>query len=103
MLFKVLKYDIVDLEVENVLLYYDSISTELGIRFQTEVERALDKLEINPAFYFVLEDKKHRRIIIEGFPYAFIYCIEKDEVIVKILFPQKEDPARLWIQLNYLR
>jgi hypothetical protein len=38
MLFKVLKYDVVDLEVENVLLYNDSISTELGIRFQTEVE-----------------------------------------------------------------
>jgi hypothetical protein len=101
--FKVLKYDLVDLEIETVLLYYDLISNELGIRFQTEVEKALDKLESNPKFYFLLEDKKHRRIVIEGFPYAFIYCIEKDEVIVKILFPQKEDPAKLWIQLAYFK
>lgn len=52
-----------------------------------------------PQSYSVLEDKKHRRILIEGFPYAFIFSIVNNQVIVKILFPQKEDPAKLWIQL----
>jgi hypothetical protein len=51
----------------------------------------------------MLADRIHRRIPVEGFPYAFIYCIKNDQVIVKILFPQKEDPAKLWIQLAALR
>ena len=91
--YEVLKYNLVDFEIEKVILYYESISYNLGLRFETEVERTLDKLETTPEYYFILDDKKHRRIPIEGFPYAFIYCIDKNQVIVKILFPQKEDPA----------
>lgn len=101
--YNVLKYDVVDFEIERVILYYESISYNLGLKFETEVEKALDRLETMPQSYFVLEDKKHRRILIEGFPYAFIYFIENNEVIVKILFPQKEDPAKLWVQLAYLK
>lgn len=100
MLYKVLKYNIVDEEIIKAIVYYESVSYKLGLRFENEIEKALDKLETDAAYYFNLEDKKHRRILIEGFPYAFIYSIEGNSVIIKILFPQKEDPAKLWAQLN---
>lgn len=100
MLYEVVKYHIVDDEIEKAILYYESVSYELGLMFETEIEKTLDKLETDAAYYFNLEDKKHRRILIEGFPYAFIYSIEGDRVIVKILFPQKEDPAKLWARLR---
>jgi hypothetical protein len=101
MLYNVLKYDIVDEEIEKVILYYESISFQLGIKFETEIEKALDSLETNAEYYFNLDDKIHRRIPIEGFPYALIYTIENgNQVIVKILFPQKEDPAKLWVRLG---
>ena len=100
MLYSVIKYSIVDDEIEKVILYYEFASYNLGLRFESEVEKALDKLETNPGYYFNLEDKKHRRIPIEGFPYALIYCVEANQVIVKMLFPQKEDPAKLWVQLG---
>ncbi len=100
MLYEVIKYNIVDDEIEKAILYYESVSYELGLRFETEIEKALDNLETNATHYFNLEDKRHRRIIIEGFPYAFIYSIEGRKVIVKILFPQKEDPAKLWVRLG---
>ena len=103
MRYKVLKYDLVDIETERVVLYYESISYDLGVKFENEVEKVLDKLETSPRSYFMLADRIHRRIPVEGFPYAFIYCIKNDQVIVKILFPQKEDPAKLWIQLAALR
>ena len=98
--YNVVKYSIVDDEIEKALLYYETVSYNLGIRFESEIENALDKLETKAEYYFNLEDKKHRRIPIEGFPYAFIYCIEGNQVIVKILFPLKEDPAKLWNQLG---
>ncbi len=101
--FNIIKYDIVDDEVETAILYYESVSFDLGLRFEKEMENALVNLEQNPAYYFNLEDNKHRRIVIEGFPYAFIYCIEGNRVLVKMLFPQKEDPAKLWAQIRSLR
>jgi len=98
--FKILKYEIVDDEILNAVNYYDSISPALGLTFEKNTEKALDELEKNPENYFNLEDKKHRRIIIEKFPYALIYCIEKDVVIVKMLFPLLKNPAKLWIGIR---
>lgn len=100
MLYDVLKYNIVDDEIEDVILYYESISYQLGLRFESAIEEALDNLETNPEHYFNLQDKKHRRITIEGFPYALIYSIKGNLVIVKMLFPQLEDPAKLWIRIG---
>lgn len=99
MVYNVLKYSIVDDEIIRAILYYESISYNLGLKFETETEKALDKPETNPTCYFILKDRKHRRILIEGFPYAFIYSIQNTDVIVKVLFPQREDPAKLWAQL----
>ena len=86
MVYSVVKYNIVDDEIERAILYYESVSYNIGIRFESEIEKALDKLETNAGYYFILDDKKHRRIPIEGFPYAFIYCIENNKVIVILLF-----------------
>jgi hypothetical protein len=101
MRFEVFKYSLVDDEIEAVIVYYESISYSLGLRFEKEIESAFDKLETSADYYFNLQDNIHRRIPIEGFPYALIYCIENHtQVIVKILFPQKEDPAKLWARLG---
>ena len=98
--FKLLKYAVVDDEIVNAVAYYDSISPVLGLRFETNIFIALDELEINPENYFNLDDKKHRRIIITSFPYALIYCIEGETVIIKMLFPLLENPAKLWIGIQ---
>ena len=100
MSFKILIYEVVDEEILNAVNYYDSISPALGLTFEKNTEKALDELEINPENYFNLDDKKHRRIIIKKFPYALIYCIEKDVVIVKMLFPLLKNPAKLWIGIR---
>ena len=98
--FNVLKYDTVDYEIEAVIVYYETISISLGLKFEREIENALDCLEFQPNYYFNLEDKIHRRINIAGFPYAFIYCIEGNNVIIKMLFPQQNDPAKLWARIG---
>lgn len=96
---RVLKYETVDDEIEAVILYYESISYELGLKFEAEIENALDHLENHPFQYFNLAGKIHRRINIEGFPYALIYCIVENDGLIKMLFPQLNDPAKLWTRL----
>jgi hypothetical protein len=98
--YEVLKYDCVDDEIEAVIIYYEGISYELGLKFETEIENALNHLERHPYHYFNLEDQIHRRIHIAGFPYAFIYCIDDKVVLIKMLFPQRNDPAKLWTKLG---
>lgn len=99
MLFNVKKYNIADDEIEKVILYYETISNSLGKKAETEILATLAKLSNHANHYLFLPDKIHRRIQVHGFPYMFVYTIETNNVIVKILFPQKEDPAKLWERL----
>ena len=98
--YTVLKYSIVDDEIINAIIYYETISPLLGLRFENNIQHALDNLEIHPENYFNLDDNKHRRIIIEGFSYTFIYCIDENQIIMKMLFPLLEDPAKLWVGIT---
>ncbi len=100
MRYKLLKYSVVDDEIVNTIIYYEAISYSLALKFEIQINKAFDELETNPANYFNLNDKKHRRITIEDFPYALIYCIENETVIVKMLFPLLQSPAKLWIGIR---
>ena len=55
MLYEVIKYNRVDDEIEKAILYYESVSYELGLKFESEIERTLDKLETDAVYYFNLE------------------------------------------------
>ena len=100
MVYKILKYDIVDIEIFNAIIYYESISMILSLKFETNINLALDSLEINPENYFNLPDKIHRRIVINKFPFAFIYIISEEVVLIKMLFPMVLNPEKLWIGLK---
>lgn len=76
MIYEVFIYDIVNDEIEAVISYYENVLYELGLRFENTIEKVLDDLEKNPEYYFNPEDKKHRRVTIDGFPYALIYSID---------------------------
>jgi hypothetical protein len=99
MVYNVLKFNIVDDEIEAVIAYYEAISINLGIRVENEILSSLLHLKNHAHNYLLLPDNIHRRIPVQSFPYMFIYSIENENVIVKMLFPQKDDPAKLWERL----
>ncbi len=99
MVYNVFKYNIVDDEIEAVIAYYESISINLGTRAENEMLSSLLHLRNHAHNYMLLSDNIHRRIPVKSFPYMFVYSIEDEKVIVKMLFPQKDDPAKLWERL----
>jgi hypothetical protein len=100
MRFKILKINFFDDEVLEVSSYYFSISPNISRRFDAEINNALDKLEENPFAYFNLNIYPYRRIVLRSFPFAIIYRIEDDLVYVLVLFPLKDDPAKLYRKLS---
>ena len=55
MLYELLKYGIVDDEIEKAILYYETISYDLGLRFENEIEKAV--LKHSSAKYIFVEQK----------------------------------------------
>ena len=100
MKYRLVIYSIVYDEILEAVVYYESIYSQLGLRFEIAVQKVLDNLERVPFHYFNLDDNKHRRIVVEDFPYAFIYEIRDDEVIIKMLFHQLQDPAKMWMRIK---
>ncbi|MCU0404200.1 MAG: type II toxin-antitoxin system RelE/ParE family toxin [Chitinophagaceae bacterium] len=92
MSYKLLVLKSAALDIEDAFRYYLDISAELAIRFEAAMDKAMEKLKKTPYNYFNLDDGRHRRIQVEGFPYMFIYEIEQKRVVVKMLFHQKNDP-----------
>lgn len=99
---KLIKYSSVDDEIVAVSAYYFYISHEICLKFEYEVNRALDKLEENPSAFFNISIKPYRRIVIKGFPYALIYRIMDDKVFIVMLFPLKNNPKELMARIRKL-
>ena len=80
-------------DIEDALSYYDTISLELGERFESELIHALAKIENHPHHYFNLS-QKFRRINLKSFPYKLIYIVieEANEIIILGLFHHYKNP-----------
>jgi len=95
MLYKVIRVDLVKLDVEEALDFYDSISPDLGMRFENDIRNTFKKLEKSPYNYFNLEHG-YRRVNLKTFPYMIVYKIENQTNTVKILgvFHQHSNPIQ---------
>ena len=84
-------------DIEEALSYYDTISVELGERFESELILALSKIENHPYHYFNL-DQNIRRINLQSFPYKLVYVIneQRKEIIVIGLFHHYRNPKEIF-------
>jgi plasmid stabilization system protein ParE len=62
-------------------------------RFLAAVDDALAAIENNPLQYQVVRGVV-RRVLVRRFPYALLYSISEDQVVVTVCFPTHRDPGR---------
>jgi toxin ParE1/3/4 len=76
--------------------YYESQLSGLGDDFFGTVEQQLERIVANPAQYQV-RYRGVRRAVMRRFPYAVLYLVEDQVVIVLAIEHQARDPER-WKQ-----
>lgn len=86
-------------EYEDAVKYYESNQSKLGNRFIASVQAALQSILESPARWPVLE-LDVRRQLTRVFPYAILYSIESDHVLVLAVMHCHQQPG-YW-RLRYL-
>jgi toxin ParE1/3/4 len=72
--------------------YYEECQTGLGRRFRMDVEAELDGIQIMPFRYRVLR-APFRRCLIPKFPYAIIFTVEPNFILVVAMAHVKRKPG----------
>jgi plasmid stabilization system protein ParE len=76
--------------------YYEDSQTGLGRRFRVAIETAVKSIAENPFRYRVLHPP-FRRYLLQNFPYAIIYSIEPENILIIAIAHTKRKPG-YWIK-----
>ena len=76
--------------------YYEDSQIGLGRRFRVAVESAVKSIAENPFRYRVLHPP-FRRYLLPNFPYAIIYCIEPENILIIAVAHTKRKPG-CWVK-----
>ena len=79
-------------EFLDAVRHYSGISLELGHRFYDEVSGLLRAACAHPLRHRVI-DPPIRRVLADGFPYAVLYAVKADCVLIVAVMPLKRQPG----------
>lgn len=72
--------------------WYESQQLDLGKRFLTSVQDAINRIELNPELYPVVEGDV-RRCLTRTFPFAVLFRIKTAEIEVAAVMHLHRDPG----------
>jgi len=72
-------------------VWYESRQGDLGKRFLTAVQDALNKIEINPGLYPFVEGDV-RRCLTKTFPFGVLFRVKPDAIAVMAIMHLHRDP-----------
>ncbi|MEQ8477003.1 type II toxin-antitoxin system RelE/ParE family toxin [Fulvivirga sp.] len=82
-----------ELDILKTAQWYEQKQYDLGSRFLDEIEEKLNLIKSNPLHYQV-RYKTTRLALVEHFPCAIHFNIEKDKVIVLAVLGTREDSEK---------
>jgi len=80
-----------DAEMVDAAVWYESRQEDLGKRFLTAVQDALNKIEVNPGLYPFVEGDV-RRCLTKTFPFGVLFRIKPDVIAVLAIMHLHRDP-----------
>ena len=86
MAYKVTIMPVAQLDIWEIIDWYEIQNEGVGIRFSEEVNRLLLKIAKSPTFYSYYKED-FRRAIVKNFPYLIIFKVIENEVfIISVMF-----------------
>ena len=79
-------------ELREAVAYYDTQQSGLGDRFLARVHDAIADIEAMPEAYSPL-DGVYRKYGVRPFPYAVIYRVDGDAIVIVAVMHQKRKPG----------
>ena len=79
-------------EFKEATLYYSEKSRLLGSAFYSEMEYAIERIVEHPLLYRVI-DEDVRRCLAKRFPYAILYCIDDDYILILAVMHCSREPS----------
>jgi plasmid stabilization system protein ParE len=79
-------------EMMEAAAYYEAQQPQLGRRFLVSVHDALNRLQVNPLLYPVVEGDV-RRCLIRTFPFGVLFRIKPSEYVVMAVMHLSRDPG----------
>jgi hypothetical protein len=80
-----------NVELDEAITYYDDQLPGLGFRFYGEVDAAIERIKHMPEAWTNIGPHT-RRCILNGFPYALLYAIETDLILITAVAHLHRDP-----------
>lgn len=80
------------LEFQDAAVFYEAQQLGLGVRFIAAVQSAVDHIAASPKIWRVVEDDT-RRYLTKVFPYAVLYTVESDYVLVVAVMHCHREPG----------
>jgi plasmid stabilization system protein ParE len=80
-------------EITEVAAWYGTRRVVARDAFLVSVSAALNALEINPLQYQIIRGTV-RRVLVRGFPYALLYSVADNDVVVTVCIHTSRDPER---------
>lgn len=81
-----------ELEFEKAIQYYKQRGNNLGRRFADEVRATIIKILATPDRWRILQGEV-RRCFVRIFPYAVLYKLEDDRVLIVAIVHNKREPG----------
>ena len=80
-----------DLELDEAVRYYDHQLPGLGYRFFQETAAAIERVLFMPEAWPRVGERT-RRCMLKGFPYALLYVLEENEILITAVAHLHRDP-----------
>jgi len=78
-------------EMIDAVSWYESQQTDLGKRFLASVQDSLNRVEINPLLYPVVEGDV-RRCLTKTFPFGVLFQVQPEQIVVMAVMHLHRDP-----------
>ena len=80
------------LEFEEAVQFYKQRGRKLGQRFAREIRTTIARIVATPDRWRILEEDV-RRCLVRVFPYAVLYTIEEDHILIVAIMHAKRRPG----------